>query len=538
MGVRSLLSDTPVIIIPGSSQTYNKIIITDDSSTDYTILDSYSGATTSNYMIGNATVTRPLTSKLGSFNFTISNTYGRFLSKFNGGELVRFYIDDTDATTLLFAGKIDNVFYGYNDSDGFVISIKGRACPELVDRTISSTEVSVTADVSIAGIIDSFFDFLTLTFWNGASWSEATYDSALDEVTWTPSVTNFPSALINTSFQNKKGLSAISDICKLAELDCYIEYDDSGSRWLLRLFVIGEVTNEDYGVSYGGNLVSCDSMGLDNTKVVNRAIVYGKQESSNIIMLKTENNSSSQSNLWIKDKVINLPELTTMEDVQSKANEELVTGLSVSVGGRLTAVGMWGVRPGETIPASVPYCNFNGYFTIDEMVHKIGNTFITTLDLASRQNKLEDIFIEKANPDEINTTNVNLNNMTDSYTVFFDESPSIMAHSNTLEVSGQLRLDSGKVTGVAQATPITADYEVKNCELRNYSNFEVTLDTYDVTANGGQNWEVYSTATGNIHTFTNTGTKPSFRLNLNRVSSSATSPAYESVSMVYRGDNY
>ncbi len=535
MAVKNFKSDMPVIIIPGSPQVYSKIIITGDDSTDYTVHNSYSGSTSENFLVGNATINRTATDKLGTFKLRIVNDNGRFLDYFNGGELVRFYSDTTDGTTFIFAGKIDNVLYGYDFGNGFYIDLNGRGYPELTDMTITGQEAAATADVSIGGILYEFYSDVALLFWNGSSWSEATYDSDADTVDWSPAAPSFPSTLINMSYQNKKGLSVISEICKKAGLDSYIEYDDAGSRWTLRVLIEGSIENEACGVTYGGNLATCNNLGIDNTKVFNRAIVYGKQESSNIVIIKTENDTESQSNLWVKDKVFNAPTLTTMDEVQDKADSELVGGIITSIGGRVSALGLPSLRPGDNIAINIPYCNINGYYKAKQFTHNIGGRgFITTIDMTQKQNKIEDLFVEKANPDEINIANTNINNMKDSYTVFFDESPSILVHDGTLESSGQLRLGSNETSGKAYAVPITADYTVTQCELRRYENFQTEDDVYEVTADGGVNWEIYSTASGNVHIFANTGTRPTFRLTLNRNSTSAPSPAYESVALLIK----
>ncbi len=82
-------TSAPKIFIPTDAKTYSKIVITDDSAVDYTVLDTYGGALADNYMISNATVKRAATSKISDFNFSLTNIGGIFLNKFNGGETVQ-----------------------------------------------------------------------------------------------------------------------------------------------------------------------------------------------------------------------------------------------------------------------------------------------------------------------------------------------------------------------------------------------------------------------------------------------------------------
>ncbi len=521
----------PKIFVPGESDVVCKIIITDDNGTDYTVLDSYTGDLGSNYTL-EGSLTRGVTEQLDSFKLTLINDQGRFLNVFDGGEVVRIYADTTDATTLILRGKIDNITYGVDNSRGFFINIDGRSYPELVDKTITGIEVAVTADVSIAGILYEFYSDITLLFWNGSSWSEATYDVNTDTVSWSPAAPNFPTTLINTSYQNKKGLTTIADICKRAGLDCYLEYDELNSRWTLRTFLENSITNDNCFVSYGVNMLSMGDFGLDTSQIYNRITVYGKQESDNIVLMRTKNDTASQSEFWIKDKILNESDLGSMDEVLDKANSELTLDTSINASGRFTAYGLQSLRPGEVIECSVPYTGISGTYKVTQFTHTLGEAFKTDIDVAERAKTLKDLFTEKLNPDDITGVS-NLNNMFDSYTVYFDESPSVMTHSGTEEANGQLRLLPGQTTGQAYTNFITADYNVTSCELRRYDNYETVKDTYDVTNNGGVNWEVYATS-GDIHNFTSVGDSIGFRVNLNRTSTTATSPAYESISMLFK----
>lgn len=525
---------TAKVFIPGKTNVVGKIVITADDSTDYTLLDSYSGAVNSNYTI-DASVTRVVTDKIGSFRVIISNDEGRFYNKFDGGEVIHFYADVTDATTLIFRGRVDNVMYGLDSSRGFYIELDGRDYPELIDKTITGIESAVKADISIGGILNEFYSDVTLEFWNGSSWSVGTYDENNDTVTWSPAVTNFPTTLINMSYQDKKGWSVISDVCKRAGLDCYMNYDTSNSRWTIRLLVKDAIQNTGAYITYGVNLLRMSEYGDDNTEIVNRVKAYGRQESDNIVLLKTEDDTTSQSNLWIKDRIINDADITTMDEVQDKANSELSLGTSLSTNGRFSAIGLYGISPGENIYCVIPYTGVNGFYRVVSFTHKFLDMFQTDVELEEKTKDLQDLFVEKENPDEIVSNINNLNAMDNSVVVYFDESPSKMTHSGTGEASGRLSLLSGQTTGLATLTDyVTTDNNVTECEFRRYENYSTINDVYEVTNDGGVNWHTYSTASGDILTFDSPNNKVAFRMTLNRTSTTAASPEYESVSLLYK----
>ena len=162
MPVVNVGSNRGQIFIPTNAGVYSKVVITDDSDVDYTVLDTYGGSANDNHIIGDVSITRVVTDKIGAFDFLLSNDGGRFLNKFNGGEVVKFYVDETDATTEIFRGRIDNVKYGLNNNTGFTISIDGRDYPELIDKTITGIEAAAQSDISLAGILNEFYSDITL----------------------------------------------------------------------------------------------------------------------------------------------------------------------------------------------------------------------------------------------------------------------------------------------------------------------------------------------------------------------------------------
>jgi len=535
MPVRNLSRTRPIIWIPGSANVKTKIVITDDDSTDHTVMNSYTGAVASNYALA-AEVTRTATDKLGSFKIQLANDGGRFYKTFDGGETVKIYMDTTDATTLIFVGEIDNVSYGLDSRKGFFVNIDGRDYPEMIDKTISDAEGTVTADISLSGILYNFYDDVTLVFWNGTAWAVATYDSDADTVSWSPAATGFPTTTITMAYQHNKGWSVIKEICGRAGLDCYMEYDDDNSRWTLRTFVEEDITNANAGVAYGVNLITLSPYGTNNNEVFNRIFVYGKQESDNIVLLKTEEDSTSQSNLWVKDKIINATDLLTMDEVQEKADYELSANINVSASGKITAIALPALKPGDVISCSIPYSGIGGSYKVQGFTHKLTNPTTTTLDLTKKIKGIADIFVEKDNPDELFIGGgVNLNEMKDSYTVYFDESPSVISHDDTQEVDGRLRLDDGKIWGQATANYITADYGATECELRRYESYDTTLDTYEVTNDGGATWETYTPdSTTKIHSFAKSDNRVAFRVTMVRAIATDPSPAYESICLLYK----
>lgn len=540
------------IIIPTDSNSFCKIIITDDSGTDYTVMDTtpteeYSGyygyaiygyskygtdtlEVKENYTIS-ASVTLVATSGVSSFVLKLANDEGRFFNIFDGGEYVKIYLDSTDASTLILHGRIDNVNYGLDRTDGFFVEIDGRECPELVDKTITGIQIGATIDSALGNILYENYNYIKLSFWNGTSWITGSYNNTTRVMSWDDDATSLPTTLVNIVYQNKKGISVISDILSRVGMDSYIYYDETEGQFYLRIFN-SESINNSLGIAYGVNLIRASDYGKDNNNLFNRVIAFGKTESDNILLLKTSEDSASQAELWVKDKIINDSDSDTMELISDKADSELAASLVQVPNGRFTAIGLTAIRPGEVIEIAIPYMTSNGLHKVSKIVHDIDNVVYTTVDVNKKLSGISDLFKQTLNPDDITGEMSNINNMKDSYTIYFD-SDGLMNHSGTEEIDGKLRLQDGEISGVATSNILVTSYNVVSCELRKYENYSTSLDTYEVTNDGGNTWESIL-MDGNVHTFVSPGNELGFRITMNRTLSTDPSPSYESVCLLYK----
>lgn len=532
MAVKSYTTKSGSVWIPILTTPKAKIVIVADNGTSYTVMNTYSGLASANYTIGGS-FTKSLGEKIGSFDFQLVNDNGRFLNKFNGGEVVKIYLDYTDATTLLMYGKIDNVRYGINTTNGFYLEINGREYPEIVDKLITGIKASTPSDVAIAEILYTEFSDITLTFWTGTAWAKATYNDEDETVDWDIPVPTFPSSsLINMTYQHKKGLTVINEITERVNLDSYLEYSEADAKWYMRTFIKDSIKNYNAGIAYGVNMLDLSDYGEETDNIYNRVTVYGKSESDNIILLSTKNNSASQTNYWIKDNVINNSDLVTMKDVEDKATFELNDGVSQKYTGRTVCICQPNLRPGDNITMSVPYCNISGLHRVHSYTHEFGDFFKTTVEISKKNINIVDLFVPQANPEDFMGAINNSNSMKNAYTVYFDEDPSVMIHNGTLENNGELQLQSDKTTGYAESLIKTMDEDVTECEFRRYENYNTVTDVYEVTNNNGVTWEQYDTGSGKTHLFSYPGNKIGFKITLNRASTTAPTPAYRSVCML------
>ena len=127
----------------------------------------------------------------------------------------------------------------------------------------------------------------------------------------------------------------------------------------------------------------------------------------------------------------------------------------------------------------------------------------------------------------------NLNAMSDSFSVFFDDNENKIDTLTNCEITGgKLQISSGQTQGIATSIVDSKDYDIGYAEMRKYSNFPFDeSDTYEISNDGGVTWHSYIIGGGTILEFTDTtGNRDlMFRITMNRSSIDDTTPSYESV---------
>ena len=487
-----------------------KILITDESVTPEveTELTDYALSFKVDWPLG----------RLAIAQISISNSNGIWLNKWNGGEKVEIwaeYGDTATPTNKIFKGKLDNVYFSFGQ-DGYKANLECRQTPEMADIKIVKNFVNKTGSAAIKEIIDTYYSGY-ITYNNVSTTTER----------------------VTVSYEHVSAIQAIQDIARRTEMDVYID-----TALDIHYFEKESVDNTDEAVSYQTNLFSLPKYGKDNSKIFNRVVVYGKDD-SNIILLKTEQDIASQNSLWRKDLVITDTGLTTMEEIQEKANVELTNNTNVEEDGRISTLAMPKARPGDMMTVLVPFCGLAGKHKVESVSWSYGmNGFISDLQIKDRQATISELFRERIDAEEMLKPYGNLNDMTDSYTIDFTESPPVLTLSNTgisSSETGVLYLLHDKSSGEAIADTIVTDANVLSCELRIKGNYPDILEgiTYFASNNGGVNWEEINP--GSLHTFASSGNELALKMVFDSsvfendiYVEFAWSPALEKVCLLYK----
>ncbi|RLG16532.1 hypothetical protein DRN69_00570 [Candidatus Pacearchaeota archaeon] len=489
-----------------------KVVLTSNE-TDYTVADSTeTDPTQPSNKVLNCNLTME-SRKLGLFNLELVNNQGEYLNKFDAGDSIKIYADYNDGSTEIFRGKIEEVLYSLSESEGYTINITGKDYPEASGLKIIESFFSPdTVWTGLNRLTENYITDVTVTYWNESSW------------TTHPSVTFTP---LEKSYEGESVEEAIEDICSIGGLEAYFEYSNG---WKLRVFNSSDKISSENAVSIGVNLMSLSDFGKDYDNYRNKIRVTGNIESDNIVLLKSET-VTPESGMWVKEEWVNDSSLNTMALVQAQSNNLLTEKSTLTYTGRITTVGLDTLKPGFEIPISVPYCGISGNYKVTRFTHDFTDSLITNLEINRRVKTLKDFIGDLKAVQRGLSPSVNVNNMENSYVVFFDENPSVCVHNNTEETEGKLKLSGNNTSGTMTTQTYTTDENFTQVEMRVYSNFPDTQnDTYEISNDGGTTWKTVKL--GVLTNLPTAGNRLRVRINLS--GAYGLKPTYESVCVLYK----
>ncbi len=492
-----------------------KILITADDSTVYTVLDSTDTSDTpTNDDCISANVIRSVTNGISRFTLTLNNDKGKYLDIFNGGEKVDIFADYSVATNQIFRGKIDNIYYSLNDSQGYLCTIEGRDYPEIVDRTVIKESTNEAIDVAIKDVLSNYFSEITFTFWENETWKESGYSESFTQIT--------------QNFRNVSGWQCISSICALGEYDCRLDYE--GDIWYLRVFSKNSITNSQETAVVGQNILNVSRFGLENDEIRNRITAYGKVD-TNVISILTKNDESSQSDLWIKEEIINDSSLNSNAEMEERVNAVLAEKIIKTKKGSIGVVGMPTIKPGEKMRISVPYCGLDSEYRLTEVTMNFSiNGFTNSLQVEKKETSTPDLFKGRFDAENSLQPYTNLNAMENSITLFFTNEETLTL-INCQENDGKLELVPAKTTGNMTSYTLTTEENVTQGELRIRSNYPNTEnDVYEASNDNGISWQIITP--GEVFTFSTIGKQVKLRITLN--SDSTHTPVYDSACLLVK----
>lgn len=434
------------------------------------IWDITVGSTSIQDSIIDATMNGVVTVGTSSFDITIENTDGKYISSFETGDVVKIYADFASGTNQNFEGRIDTIGYRVSLS-GITMNLKGRDYgAEAIDRTVTKV---YTDDTAISTI---FQELITDELPN-----HSTDFSNIATIT----------ATYKPSWQHKPIWAAMQELMNVAKEKTGNEYDfynDKDKKW--HVFKRGSVIGNG-SIVYGGNLRTMETID-DLNKLRNKYFLYGKTIES-IPTVKSVKDTVLINKYWRKDLVKTDGNAITMEQVRDKVKALKAVFGTVELAGPITCVGLPFVRAGDTIPIISPFCKITSNQNIRSIIQRFSRSgFMSDVNFEEEEKGVVQIFDgigvtqqEQANIDNtfgmedayIGTfvdADYGTNGQTPNSDAYWDTMDDIIVYENAT------LLQLTKTTGTAVSKAFTAD--------ANITQVVVKLSGQNFISDAGENW--------------------------------------------------
>ena len=285
----------------------------------------------------------PTTSGIGTFSLVLSNANGQLNGLYKAGNIVKFYADNLDNTTLQFWGRIDYV-KGNISQEGQLLEIEGR------HRSFLLTEHLVchlATNTSPAQILKDIIDKLPSSY--GFTYVNINSDTVVMDVEW-----NY-----------KPFWDCVFELCKYSGFDCYIDNDLD-----FHYFEANSIANESDAIVEGDNFIKIKDWGTNDTYEKTRVIVIG-QDSGGFPIIYTAvspNEGDEIREVFIKDTSAN-----TVTKVKNIAEAKLEEMTNRNPQARILSYGLETIKPGENIWLMIPREQIFGQYKIIQITHKFGS---------------------------------------------------------------------------------------------------------------------------------------------------------------------
>ena len=315
------------IPIPKVRNTHVKIEINED--------DVTGRVTKSNF-------TYPVTSGIGTFEIILSNSNGQLSGLYSNGNIIKFYADNTDSTTLQFWGRIDYVKENIS-KDGQFLEIKGRHRSYLLNETLIcySAEDIITSQI-LKDIIDKLPGSYGFTYTNVST----TTDS------------------MNVEWNYKPFWECVMEICRFAGYDCYVDNDLD-----FHYFEENSIVNTEEALVEGQNVLDSKDWGTNSYYEKTRVTVLGQGKDGLPIIHTAISPDEGED---IREIFINDSSVNNYASIKNIAEAKLFEFTNRTPQAIVKSFGLETIRPGENIWVLIPRQEIHGQYKISKISHNFG----------------------------------------------------------------------------------------------------------------------------------------------------------------------
>lgn len=442
---------------------------------------------------------------IGDCGFLLMNPEGKFTDLIDGGETVKIYFDYSGGAAQVAEGRVYIRQFGLS-SDGYYLQVSARERPELAENGLIYKSFSdENINTAIQEVMDEYFPTLTYT-----------------GLTSTDSV-------LTQEFRGVSFLTFMRYCLTKSGQDGY--FDFSGD---LNTNNQGENKNTAEKVIHGQNLAAnFNGIGhnWDNEKNRTTAIGRAIKDSNAVIPISTEEDTTSQANLWLKPQIIYDASLGSLAGTADAADFYQEANGTTYLKGRLPAVGgLPTLLPGQSIQCSVPYCKVNGWYEITKYEHDFGmvpyNTHVEISEpMSSLAKHLRQNITYLARLEQYQ----NNNNFLDSFIMPCDAESEFSVLTDCEVSTNALRITGAATTATATSTTESLDRTITQVELRFYGE-DMDDSTVEVSIDNGVSYQTVTN--GVVATFTSSSSAIIVRVNF-VVTSTSVSPKIHAMEVLY-----
>jgi len=495
MPVRNLMRIKPKIWIPPIFTTIYKLEVVRSDGTIDDVTD----------IIWFAMIQDGTNEAIGNFEILIPNPNETFTGVWQENDFINYFKDyATSATTKRFRGRIDKISYRNNN-----IQLTGRREDKFMqDITVTKQFV----DQELGSIIVELF----------TTYGEGRFT--------TTNVDLSTGITLTTNWHQVPFMDAIREIIDATQGSGAYNYHVD-ALLDVHFALAGSVKNTTDAIIHEHNLIEVSDFATDAQFIKNRIIVYGARVNGNQILFTAEDTSIQGKG--VKEEIVNDDNVTTLAQAKELAQRILDDKKRDPQIGDVKGFLLATIQPGETIRLSSPENNIPplsaGYqqITYKDIIDIRGGELSTTITVNREPKKIAHVFKDRIVTEaKRKDASINPNEMRFSFP--FDFTSDSGTHNNTEIVDGVLKLQSGKTSGNWTSPQESSIGVINEGQLLSLGQ-SLTGAAFEVSADGGVNFQTESPSTTDSFTFANTG------VNLRiKVSITDTNTQIDSLNVLYK----
>ncbi len=400
----------------------------------------------------------PATIGVGTFHVILSNAHGQLTGNFSPGDAVKFYADNTDATTLQFWGRIDYVKEDISEKGQF-LELEGRHRSYLlVEHLVCHSATSTSPSQILKDIIDKLPSSYGFTYTN--------VDTDTDSM--------------DVEWNYKPFWDCVFELCKHASYDCYVD-----NNLDFNYFEANSILNEDDAIVEGDNFIKNKEWGTNDLYEKTRVTVMG-QDDEGLPIIYTDiiaDEGDEIREVFIKETSAN-----TETKVQNIAESKLLELTNRTPQSIITSHGLESVNPGDNIWLLIPRQQIHGQYKLIQITHRFGakvGGWRTECLIEEEEAGVAQTIQRISQLSKAGIQSENINKMIGSYNFTFDTDSGI--HSATEIKDGVLKTD-GASSGNWISLNKTLTENVTYYEVRVVGE-TLSGTNYYVSTDGGSTWQ-------------------------------------------------